>query len=90
MAFIFLGATAQCAVVCVQPEAPPCHHHQAHSCTKPLMAAEHVVSAQVPVPTVFIIRVEFPRPAVRFEIASELERFAPPTTALLKSTILRI
>jgi hypothetical protein len=89
IAFVFLGATAQCAAVCVKPESPPCHHHQ-QPCAKPLMIAEHVSVAQFAAPAVTITFFEVKRPSTRLELTANLKRVPPPSTALLKSTILLI
>jgi hypothetical protein len=93
IAFIFLGATAQCATVCVQPQTSPCHHHgdQDHTiCAKPMLTAAHVSQAEIPVPTLTVFPFEFALVLCTHEGARELEILSPPPIASLRTTVLLI
>jgi hypothetical protein len=97
IAFVFLGATAECAALCVQPQSQTsgCHHrhdasNHADSCAKPMLTAAHVSSAEIPVPTLIAFHFEF-APVIFARHAVRVPEFlSPPPIASLRTTVLLI
>jgi hypothetical protein len=57
IAFLFLGATAQCSINCLPTQkVPPCHRHghQKVSCVHSQLTAERSVATQAPAPVLFV------------------------------------
>jgi hypothetical protein len=92
IAFIFLGATAQCVTACIQPEAAPvCHHHNGdkdhQACIKPALTADHIHQAETPVPTLTELKFDFAPVICTRELAqqplSPVPFFLPLETTVL-------
>jgi hypothetical protein len=93
IAFVFLGATAQCASLCSQPEPSGCHHHDAQdhgTCAKSMLTAAHVSQAEIPVPTLIAFDFELAPVIGTGEGAREMETLSPPPIAALRTTVLLI
>jgi hypothetical protein len=94
IAFIFLGATAQCATACIQPEtATACHQHSGdkdhQACIKPALTADHVNQADTPVPTLTELKFDFTPFICTRELAQQPLSPAPLFLSL-KTTVLLI
>ena len=81
IALIFLGATAQCASVCVTKNVPPCHQKHV-SCNKLELTADRTVTADASVPTLQPLPVTF-TPVLRVCRRAPLSKqfFSPPNVA---------
>jgi hypothetical protein len=95
IAFVFLGATAQCAALCVQPQTSGCHHHHDSSnhpdaCAKPMLTAAHVSNPEIPVPTLTVFHFEFAPVLFARHAARIPESLSPPPITSLRTTVLLI
>jgi hypothetical protein len=94
--FLFLGATSQCAVVCLQPQQHdmPCHQHgPPHTaCARTTLTAERATAAQAPAPVMNVFPVGYlpvPQLPVHSEpVARTLS--VSPSLKSLKATVLLI
>lgn len=98
IAFVFLGATAQCASLCMQPESSGCHHHETNhhetqdhgTCAKPMLTAAHVSQAEIPVPTLIAFHFKFAPVIGTGGGARRMGILFPAPIAALRTTVLLI